>query len=105
IDSIFRYLRLFAKGFGISLTLKIPTCRSEAVSDLGVKRWTLSVLFFNELFKRRRACFPAHAALILEGLNVDCRSSQISRSPRWLSLQPTGLSSQPRVEHGVPVKD
>jgi len=48
---------------------------------------------------------PAHAALILEGLNVDCRSSQVSRSPRQLAWQPIWLSSRPRVEHGVPVKD
>jgi hypothetical protein len=55
-------------------------------------------------FRRRWVCFLV-SALVLAVRNVDCRSSQLSRSPRQLSWQPTWLSSPPRAEHGVPVKD
>ena len=60
---------------------------------------------FISSLRRRRVCFPAPAAVALAVRNVDCRSSQLSRSPQRLSWQPTWLSSRPRVEHGVPAKD
>ena len=56
-------------------------------------------------FRRRRVCFPVIAAMVLEARNADYRPMQLSRSPPRLSWQPTWLSSQPRVEHGVRVKD